>query len=57
MMAASVLMSTELGRLIQNQERRILQERPGQGDPLTFAPRQAQAALADQGCRIRRAGR
>ena len=37
------------GGLVENQDRRVLQDRPGDGDPLAFAAGEPGAAFADDG--------
>ena len=39
------------GRLVEDQDRRVLEQRPGDGDALALAARQRRAALADARCR------
>ena len=36
------------GCLVEDQDRRVLEQRPGNREPLAFAPRERRAALADQ---------
>ena len=43
-------LDVEVGRgLVQDQDRRVLDDRPGDGQPLTLAARQQDAVLADAG--------
>ena len=43
------------GRLVEQQQRRVAQQRAGDGDALALAARQARAAFADDRCRALRA--
>ena len=45
------------GRLVEQQDRRVLQEGAGDGDPLALAAGQPRAGLADQGVVALAAGR
>ena len=45
--AASVAASRLGGRLVEDQDRRVLEDRPGDRQPLPLAARERRAALAD----------
>ena len=48
-MSFSLSVSTELGGLVQHEDPRIVEQRPGDGDPLTLPAGEPRAPLADVG--------
>ena len=51
----SLMLSRARGPLVEDQDRRVLEEDARQGDPLPLAAREVLAALGDRGRRSRRA--